>query len=282
MRMRESRVDPARTIGVVRPERDVDVAPPPYLSVIIPCFNERGRLPTTLSATVAYLEREHPRFEIIVVDDGSSDGTATWAGEQANADGRIRTVSYPDNRGKGYAVKAGMDAARGDYVLFMDADNATRIEEIAKLLPQLDGGGYEIAIGSRGRPESKLARTQGRVRLALAKLYGFFTRSLALSGIRDTQCGFKLFTREAAKQVFAEMHSTSPIFDIEMLMIAAQKRIPVHEIGVEWNHDPESRIQYDLKRSIAIFIELLRIKWNHRALLPLRSLTEPRRGSQLR
>jgi dolichyl-phosphate beta-glucosyltransferase len=274
------RFDPVQSGGVASPEAQVDAAPPPYLSVIIPCFNERVRLPTTLVATVAYLEREHSRFEILVVDDGSSDGTAAWAKAQAREDGRIRTVDYPDNRGKGYAVKAGMAAARGDYVLFMDADNATRIEEIAKLLPHVEAGGYDIAIGSRSRPESKLTRTQGGIRLALAKLYGFLTRSLALSGIRDTQCGFKLFTREAAKQVFEELHSASPIFDIEMLMITAKKRIPVTEIGVEWNHDPESRIQYDLKRSIAIFIELLRIKWNHRALLPLRALTAPRRGSR--
>jgi dolichyl-phosphate beta-glucosyltransferase len=247
----------------------------PTLSVVIPCFNELQRLPRTVAGTVAYLEREIPGFEIIVVDDGSSDETADWAEERGRENVRIRTLRYSPNRGKGYAVKCGVDLARGRFILFMDADNATAIDEVEKLRPYVENGAYDVVIGSRAVSESKLSRTQPAFRLLLAKAYGLLTKSLALYGIRDTQCGFKLFTSDFARTVVTRLSSSSAIFDIELLMIATQQQMHVREVGVEWIHDLESRIQYDLKKSIAIFFELLRIKWRLRAFLPLRALTSP-------
>ena len=245
------------------------------LSVVIPCLNERGRLPATLAETVAYLEREIPGFEIIVVDDGSSDGTGSWAEEQSRADDRIRTLCYAPNRGKGYAVKQGVGSARGRFILFMDADNATSISEIEKLLPFVADGSFDIAIGSRALRESKVNRGQATFRQLLGKAYGVLTKSIALYGIRDTQCGFKLLTREFASAVVTRLTSASAIFDIEMLMIASQQGMHVREVGIEWNHALESRLQYDLRRSVAILLELLRIKWRLRAFVPLRARTSP-------
>lgn len=245
------------------------------LSVVIPCFNERQRLPGTLDKTAAYLQREIPAYEIIVVDDGSSDETADWAEEQSRENDRIRSLRYSPNRGKGCAVKRGVDAARGRFILFMDADDATSIDEVEKLLPFVEDGSYDIAIGSRAQRDSKLNRRQPGFRLFMAKAYGLLTKSLALYGIKDTQCGFKLFTSEFARAVVAKLSSESAIFDIEMLMIASQQGMHVREVGVEWEHDFESRLQYNLRTSISIFVELLRIKWRLRAFLPLRALTGP-------
>ena len=135
---------------------------------------------------------------------------------------------------------------------------------------------FDIAIGSRDRPESKVSRTQPTFRLFMAKAYGLLTKFLALYGVRDTQCGFKLFTSEFAQAVVAQLTSPSAIFDIEMLMIATQQGMHVSEVGVEWSHDLDSRLQYDVRKSIAILLELLRIKWRLRAFLPLRALTSPR------
>lgn len=248
----------------------------PTLSVVIPCFNERERLPLTLTRTVAYLEREIPAFEIIVVDDGSSDGTGSWAEEQSRANERIRALGYAPNRGKGYAVQHGVGSARGRFILFMDADDATSIREIEKLLPCVASGSFDIAIGSRAVRESRVNRSQSAFRERMGKAFGVLTNAIALYGVRDTQCGFKLFSSEFAQAVVSRLTSASAIFDIELLMIAAQQGMRVREVGVEWNHALESRLEYDLRRSIAIFVELLRIKWRLRAFLPLRALTSPR------
>jgi dolichyl-phosphate beta-glucosyltransferase len=165
--------------------------------------------------------------------------------------------------------------ARGRFILFMDADDATGIDEVQKLLPYVETGSYDIVIGSRAQRESKLNRKQPAFRLLMAKAYGLLTRSLALYGIQDTQCGFKLFTSEFARVIVAKLSSASAIFDIELLMIASQQGMHVREVGVEWEHDFESRLQYNLRKSVAIFVELLRIKWRLRAFLPLRALTSP-------
>jgi len=248
----------------------------PALSVVIPCYNEARRLPPTLQHTLDYLRRSGCDYEIIVVDDGSADETAGAAQALAAQDARVRVIRYTPNRGKGYAVRTGMLAATKAAVLFMDADNSTEIAEVEKCAPWLQSGAYDIVIGSRANAGTQLVRAQHPVRKLLGKVYGILTRSMALYGIRDTQCGFKLFTRVAAQRVFGELQSPSAIFDIELMMRASRAGLHIKEVGVTWTHDPESRLTYNARTSLLIFLELLKIKWRLRTLLPVRARTQPR------
>jgi len=248
----------------------------PALSVVIPCYNEARRLPPTLAHTLDYLRQNGCDYEIVVVDDGSADETANNAQAVAAQDARVRVIRYTPNRGKGYAVRIGMLAATKAAVLFMDADNSTEIEEVDKCMPWLQSGAYDIVIGSRANVGAQLARTQHPLRKMLGKLYGFLTRSIAFYGIRDTQCGFKLFTHAAAQRVFGALQSPSAIFDIELLMRASRAGLHIKEVGVTWTHDPESRLTYDARKSLLIFLELLKIKWRLGTLLPVRARTQPR------
>jgi dolichyl-phosphate beta-glucosyltransferase len=247
------------------------------LSVVIPCYNEARRLPPTLQQTLAYLRGCGCDYEIIVVDDGSADDTAAAAQAAAAGDARVRVIRYTPNRGKGYAVRTGMLAATKAAVLFMDADNSTEIEEVEKCAPWLLSGAYDIVIGSRANVGTQLVRTQHPMRKMLGKLYGVLTRSIAFYGIRDTQCGFKLFTHAAAQTVFDALASPSAIFDIELLMRASRAGLHIKEVGVTWTHDPESRLTYNARKSLLIFLELLKIKWRLGTLLPVRARTQPRR-----
>jgi dolichyl-phosphate beta-glucosyltransferase len=249
----------------------------PALSVVIPSYNEARRLPPTLQHTLAYLRQRGCDYEIVVVDDGSADDTAAAAQAAAAGDARVRVIRYTPNRGKGFAVRTGMLAATKAAVLFMDADNSTEIEEVEKIMPWLQSGAYDIVIGSRANIDTQLVRAQHPVRKLLGKLYGLLTRSLAFYGIRDTQCGFKLFTRAAAQRVFGELQSPTAIFDIELLMRASRAGLHIKEVGVTWTHDPESRLTYNARQSLLIFLELLNIKWRLRTLLPVRARTQPRR-----
>ncbi len=246
------------------------------LSVVMPCYNEARRLPPTLEHTLDYLRQCGADYEIIVVDDGSADETAGAAHAVAARDARVRVIRYTPNRGKGHAVRIGMLAATKAAVLFMDADNSTEIEEVEKFAPWLQSGAYDIVIGSRANVGAQLARTQHPVRKMLGKLYGVLTRTIAFYGIHDTQCGFKLFTQAAAQRVFGELQSPSAIFDIELLMRASRAGLHIKEVGVKWTHDPESRLTYNARKSLLIFLELLKIKWRLGALLPVRARTRPR------
>jgi len=245
----------------------------PELAVVIPCFNEARRLPPTLQRTLAYLRDHGYDYEIIVVDDGSADETAVAAHTVAAGDARVRVIRYTPNRGKGYAVRAGMRAATKAAVLFMDADNSTEIAEVEKCAPWLQSGAYDIVIGSRANVDTRLVRAQHPVRKMLGKLYGVLTHAIAFYGIRDTQCGFKLFTQAAAQRVFGDLQSPSAIFDIELLMCASRAGLHIKEVGVTWTHDPESRLTYNARTSLLIFLELLKIKWRLRTLLPVRAQT---------
>jgi dolichyl-phosphate beta-glucosyltransferase len=229
----------------------------PYLSVVIPAYNEEDRLRRYVPGIVEYLQSRNLRFEIIVVDDGSLDGTAAVARTLP-----VRLISYPLNRGKGGAVKAGMLAAAGRYVLFTDADQSTPIQEVEKLLAKVDGGGYDMAIGSRTVPGAEVEQPQVWYRMLAGKLFGVGAKLLCLRGIHDTQCGFKLMTREVAQKVFPQVTSPTAIFDIEMLVVATREGYRVAEVPVHWVHDPDTRIPYNLRRALCIWAELFRI---HRA-----------------
>jgi len=233
------------------------------LSVVIPAYNEEERLKKHIPAIQAHLAGKS--FEIIVVNDGSRDGTATVA--QSFSD--VRLIDLQPNRGKGGAVKAGMLAAQGRYVLFTDADQSTPIAEVDKLLTKL-AAGYDMAIGSRAIPGAEVAEPQVWYRKLAGKLFGVGTRLFCIRGIHDTQCGFKAMTRVVAQKVFPQVTSNSAIFDIEMLVVATREGYRIAEVPVHWVHDPDTRIPYNFRRALKIWGELFRIRRAQRIGFPLR------------
>ena len=245
-------------------------APAPRRSIVIPCYNERTRLPATLASVQAYVTARSVPTEIVVVDDGSRDGTADWVMEQAALDPRVRLVSYGGNRGKGYAVTTGMLAARGEAILFMDADGATPVEEADPFWARLESGAADVVIGSRRAAGSQVEVAQKALRSLASDVFALLARVLLVYGVQDTQCGFKMFSRAAAGQIFSKVGTASAIFDMEVLLLAGRQRLRVAELPVRWRHDDDSRLTYNLRRSIRIFVELLRIKARHAVIWPVR------------
>ena len=233
------------------------------LSVVIPAYNEEERLKKHIPAIQAHLAGK--RFEIIVVNDGSRDGTAAVAKSFSG----VRLIDLQPNRGKGGAVKAGMLAAQGRYILFTDADQSTPISEVDKLLAKLDAG-YDMAIGSRALAGADVARRQVWYRELAAQVCTVGRICLTVTGVADTQCGFKAMTRVVAQKVFPQVTSNSAIFDIEMLVVATREGYRIAEVPVHWVHDPDTRIPYNFRRALKIWGELFRIRRAQRIGFPLR------------
>ncbi len=244
---------------------------PVYLSIVIPAYNEEERLKRHVPGIVEYLAGKNLSFEIMVVNDGSQDGTAAVTRKLAKMYPMIRLVDLQPNRGKGGAVKAGMLDARGRYVLFTDADQSTPITQVDKLLVKLEHDGYDIAIGSRAVPGARLEEAQVWYRALAGKLFGVATRWLVIDGIADTQCGFKLMKREVAQKVFPQVTSNTAIFDIEMLVAAVREGYRIAEVPVEWMHDPDTRIPYNFRRALGIWGELFRIRRAQRVGFPFKA-----------
>jgi dolichyl-phosphate beta-glucosyltransferase len=232
------------------------------LSVVIPAYNEEERLKRHVPAIRSHLAGKN--YEIIVVNDGSKDGTARVAQELG-----ARLIDLQPNRGKGGAVKAGMLAAQGRYVLFTDADQSTPIAEVDKLLVKLEAG-YDMVIGSRSIPGAEVKQPQVWYRALAGKLFGVGTRLFCIRGIHDTQCGFKAMKREVAQKVFLQVTSNTAIFDIEMLVVATRVGYRIAEVPVKWVHDPDTRIPYNLRRALRIWGELFRINRAQHVGWPLR------------
>ena len=232
-----------------------------FLSVVIPAYNEEERLKKHIPDIRAHVTGKS--YEIIVANDGSKDGTSKIARELG-----ATVIDLNPNRGKGGAVKAGMLAARGGYVLFTDADQSTPIGEVDKLLEKLETG-YDVAIGSRAVPGAEVEQPQVGYRALAGKLFGLGTKLLCIRGIYDTQCGFKAMKREVAQIVFPQITSNSAIFDIEMLVVATREGYRMAELPVRWVHDPDTRIPYNLRRALKIWGELFRIRNAQRVGFPL-------------
>jgi dolichyl-phosphate beta-glucosyltransferase len=226
----------------------------PFLSVVIPAFNEAERLPRTLDRLDTFLRAFGRAHEIVVVDDGSQDGTA----ERARAAGA--TVLRSDaNRGKGHAVRRGMLEARGQLRLMTDADLSTPIEELPRFLEKL-AEGYDVVIGSRAMAGANIEVHQPWFRENMGRLYNLFVRALALRGLRDTQCGFKLWSAESARAAFADARLDGFSFDVEALYLARKRGYRIAEVPVTWRNDAASRVS--LAGGSAAFPDLLRIRLN--------------------
>ena len=230
----------------------------PYLSIVIPAYNEEERIVPTIGAIAAHVAGMGFPWELIIADDGSRDQTATLVEglELVN----LRLLRAEKNGGKGSAVRRGVLAAQGRYILFDDADNSTPIEELGKLLPALEQQGYDIAVGSRAASGSEEAH-RTLLRRTLSGGLRLMVRYLFRIGVRDTQCGFKLFTRTSAHRLYAAQTIDGFSFDLEILYLAARLGYRVAEVPVSWIDAPGSKV--DTTREIQRFLrDLLRIKWN--------------------
>lgn len=230
------------------------------ISVVVPAYNEEGRLAETLPRLWRGLKRRFETFEVIVVDDGSSDRTVDVVENFALDHPEVRALSYDENRGKGYAVRTGMLSARGKYLLFSDADLSTPLREVGKLLRALEAGA-DVAIGSRARQDSKIAEYQPLYRVLMGKTFNKIVRTLAVRGFADTQCGFKCFRRDSAREIFSRCRIDGFGFDVEVLYIALERGLTVSEVGVLWRNSPESKVD-PIRHSLQMLKELLLVRWN--------------------
>ena len=257
----------------------------PFLSVVIPAYNEEKRITGTLLAIDKYVNskrfkeilraqnylRDGEGYEILVVSDGSKDGTARVVEKFTTLIRNLRLVANAQNHGKGYVVRQGMLEAKGLYRLFTDADNATPIEEVEKLLPYIKGiewqgggvakdvGVYDVSIGSIGLKESAVGKAEPLLRVMLGKMSNWLIQIVAVWGIHDTQRGFKLFTAEAARNVFSRLKIDRWAFDIEALAVSRKLKYRIKEVPITWFHDPDSRVTAGAY--IKTLFELFKIKW---------------------
>ncbi len=227
------------------------------LSVVVPAYNEERRLGPTLYRVAEYLSASGRSCEIIVVSDGSSDGTVVLAQKLARTIPFLRVVEHSANLGKGHAVRTGMLLAKGKRILFSDADLSVPIEEVETLWRWLDDG-FAIAIGSRGLPDSRILRRQAWYRQTMGKAFNVIVRFLTGTLIRDTQCGFKLFSREAVQAVFDRQEINGFGFDVEVLLIAQKAGLLIKEVPVSWIDSPDSRVHI-LRDSLVMLWELFSI-----------------------
>ncbi len=210
-------------------------------SVVIPAYNEEKRLPSTLDRVLSFEGVRCKITQIVVVDDGSSDLSATTARRAGAGDDRVHVVSYSPNAGKGYAIRRGVVEASAETILLCDADLSTPIEDLEKLAPLLDE--YDIVIGSRALDVSTVAKKQPWYRQLMGKTFNRIMRTVTGLPYLDTQCGFKLMTRNAALSIFSEAVVDRFAYDVEMLMIAARLGLRVKEVPVIWINSDDSRVR---------------------------------------
>ena len=233
------------------------------LSVIIPAFNEEARLPATLVEACAWLDTHLPGdYELLVVDDGSSDGTAGAVRALMTEYPALRLLQQPENRGKGAAVRRGMLEAGGDVRLFMDADHSTHVNEVEKVFDAMDKGA-EVVIASRQHPESDIEVHQSWLREHMGKGFNMIMRSIVGLSMDDTQCGFKAFTAEAAERIFNETTLDGFSFDVEVLYLAGIHDYAIAEIPVRWVNEPNSKVRM-LADPARMFADVIRVRAMHR------------------
>jgi dolichyl-phosphate beta-glucosyltransferase len=229
------------------------------VSVVIPAYDEEGRIGETLKAIHRYFQGTPLTRQIIVVDDGSRDNTAGVVDALREEIADLIVISDSPNHGKGYAVKKGVEASQGEYVLFVDADNATPIEEFEKFYPLLKDN--KVVIGSRYLSESNIVVGQPWYRVLIGRIGNMLIQCLLLKGVKDTQCGFKAFQHGAARELFSRIRINGFGFDIEILSIARLLNFTVKEVPVSWYNSSESKIR-PIKDAIRTFGELVYIKLN--------------------
>ena len=236
------------------------LTPSREISIVIPAYNESARLGRTLDKVLKFVQESAWKAEVIVVDDGSRDGTADMVRGYAEKGSVVRLIQNPGNRGKGYSVRNGVLNSRGEIILFTDADLSSPIEEAPKLLEALESG-FDIAIGSRWVRSELQTQRQSAARQVMGRTFNILLRIVLGLNFKDTQCGFKAFRRSAAEVIFPLQRVERWGFDPELLFLARKFELQVAEVPVVWAHDEGSRIN-PLADGAKMFLEVLRVRWN--------------------
>ena len=229
------------------------------LSVVIPCYNEEQRLPRTVELIERYLDGNHTPFELILVDDGSVDGTRAVMDAAAKQNAGVRIEVLPHNRGKGRALAAGVGVATGDEILVTDADLSTPIEELDKLQAAIRNGAG-IAIGSRALRGSRVEVSQPLYRVVMGKGFNLIVQAVLLPGIWDTQCGFKLFRTDVAHQVFANLITDGFGYDPEVLYRARKQGVKIAEVPVVWRNSAPTKVSA-VRSSLDMLKHVVRLRF---------------------
>ena len=234
-----------------------------FLSVVIPTFNEEARIADSLSRVIEYLQGQDYSWEVVVADDGSTDRTVGLVG-QAIVDHPNVRILHLQHRGKGWAVKNGMLAAEGEFRLLCDADLSVPIQQVERLLPPT-GPMADIVLGSR--------EADGAVRIGepvgrhiMGRIFNRLVSSLAVPGLADTQCGFKIFRAEAVWDLFPRLTLDGFAFDVELIHLAGKRGLTYSEVGVDWYYRPQSKVR-PLRDALAMTFDLFKIRWRHRNLV---------------
>lgn len=227
------------------------------ISIVIPAYNEEKRIGKSLETIISYMNDNHSDYEILVVDDGSSDKT----NELVSGFDKVTFFQQEKNMGKGAAVRRGMLEAKGDILVFSDADLSTPIYELKKVLSGIEEG-YDIVIGSRALQNELVKKHQPWYRETMGKTFNKIVQFLVFSGIKDTQCGFKGFKKHAAKNIFAKARIDGFAFDVEVLYLASKLGYKVKEVPVEWYNDERSTV-HPIIDSIKMILEILKIRNLH-------------------
>ena len=234
----------------------------PHLSVVIPSFNEEARLPATLQAILEHIDSAKISAEVLVVDDGSADGTARVAAKALGAE-RGRVLSNDENRGKGFSFRRGFAAARGRWVLLSDADLSSPIAEHDRLAELARARDLDLVIGSRALPESRVEVPQSLVRRTMGQTFNRILRAMTGMPFLDTQCGFKLMDRRRLAPVVDRMVVDGFAFDVELLYVATRFGLGVGEVPVIWRNSPDSRVGL-ASAPPRMLLDVLRVLWRFR------------------
>ena len=232
----------------------------PTYSIIIPAYNESLRLGATLEAILAYAEQKRWEWELIVVDDGSRDNTKEIVQASIQKNSRVKLLENPGNHGKGYSVRNGMLQGKGEILLFSDADLSSPIEEAEKLFAAIHNGA-DIAIGSRWLDPALLTRKQPIYRRILSRIFNMSLRLVLGLKFKDTQCGFKAFSRQSAQAIFPPQKVERWGFDPEIIYVAQRQGFKIVEVPVRWAHSAGTRL-HPIRDGIHAFWDVLLIRWN--------------------
>lgn len=231
----------------------------PDYSIIVPAYNERARIGGTLQRILEHLNEQKWRAEIVVVNDGSRDDTTDVVNQFVAEHRQVRLIQNPGNQGKGYAVRNGMLHARGKVLLFTDADLSSPISEATKLFAALEKG-YDVAMGSRWLDPSLQFQRQSLKRQLMSRTYNLFIRAVLTFPYRDTQCGFKAFTRRAAEMIFPLQRIRRWGFDAEIIYLAHHMKLKVAEVPVSWGHDERSKL-HPWRDGFYMGLDTLTVRW---------------------
>lgn len=236
--------------------------PNPDLSLVLPIYNEGKTLSEALDRAIARLEELGLDFELLCVDDGSTDSSTNIAVARTHRDGRVRSLRSERNLGKGAAVQRGVQAARGRWVATLDADLSTDLEILPFALRELEGGA-SIAIGDRRRSDSCIRERQPFVRELLGRVFSALARILVPASVTDFTCGFKAYRRDAAQQIFTDLETSRWAFDVEVIAIARSRGMRIAALPVTWTHRRDTRVRFPFD-ALRAFVDLLRIGWLYR------------------